>query len=411
MLSISENSYHVLAKPTGSMCNLGCQYCFFLEKEHLYPGSQFRMPDDLLETYLRQLLESQKTPEVVVGWQGGEPTLMGLEFFQRSVALVEKFKKPSQHVTYTLQTNATLLDDDWCRFFSQHNFLIGLSVDGPQNMHDAYRVDKHGRGTFARVLRGWQFLQKHQVDFNVLCTIHAGNENNPLEVYRFLRDDLKAEYIQFIPIVEQKERDELPRTQDRTDVTDFSVRSKQFGRFLIAIFDEWARHDVGKMFVQHFDAALANWLGMPPVLCIFSKDCGHALALEHNGDLYSCDHFVEPDHRLGNIRETPMVELVGSENQRLFGQFKSESLPQYCRKCAVRFACHGGCPKNRFIKTPAGQPGLNYLCAGYRTFFSHINRTMGLMADLLRKGRYADEVMSILAMEEKPKSALDAFGS
>ncbi|MBL1174915.1 anaerobic sulfatase maturase [Pantanalinema sp. GBBB05] len=413
MLTFPKNAppaFHLLAKPTGAICNLDCQYCFFLSKEQLYPGSKFRMSDELLETYIQQLLASHQTPEVSVAWQGGEPTLMGLEFFQRSIALVEKHKKPGQNITHTLQTNGTKLDDDWGRFFKQHNFLIGLSVDGPKPLHDTYRVDKRGRGSFEQVIQGWKILKKHQVDFNILCTVNAINGDRPLEVYRFLRDQLGAEFIQFIPIIERVNEDGSIRIQSGNQVTERSVKPQQFGQFLIGVFDEWVRRDVGKVFIQHFDAALANWVGVQPGVCIFAKTCGTALALEHNGDLYSCDHFVEPSYKLGNIQETQMIELIASEQQRQFGQAKFDTLPQYCRSCEVRFACNGGCPKNRFITTPTGEAGLNYLCAGYKAFFTHIDQPMRMMAELLRQGRYADEVMALLAqLERQPKKPM-GFG-
>ncbi|GAB4365929.1 MAG: anaerobic sulfatase maturase [Elainellaceae cyanobacterium] len=401
-------AFHLLAKPTGAICNLDCQYCFFLTKEQLYPGSKFRMSDDVLEIYIQQLLASHQASEVTVAWQGGEPTLMGLDFFQRSIELVEKYKKPGQQVIHTLQTNGTRLNDDWGRFFKQHNFLIGLSVDGPQPLHDTYRVDKRGRSTFEPVMQGWQVLKKHQVNFNILCTVNAVNGDHPLEVYRFFRDELEAEFIQFIPIVERINEDGSTLIQSGNRVTERSVKPEQFGQFLISIFDEWVRRDVGKVFVQHFDAALANWVGVPPSVCIFSKTCGTALALEHNGDLYSCDHFVEPDYKLGNIQATPMIELIASERQRQFGQAKFNTLPQYCRTCEVRFACNGGCPKNRFVETPNGEPGLNYLCTGYKAFFTHINPLMQTMAELLRQGRYADEIMLLLAKPASTKKGRSA---
>lgn len=396
-------AFHLLAKPTGAICNLDCQYCFFLAKEQLYPGSKFRMTDEVLESYIQQLLESHQTPEVTVAWQGGEPTLMGLEFFERSLELVEKYKKPGQQIIHTLQTNGTKLDDQWGRFFKQHNFLIGLSIDGPQPLHDVYRVDKRGRGSFEQVMQGWKILKKHQVDVNILCTVNAVNGHHPLEVYRFFRDDLGVEFIQFIPIIERVNADGSTLIQSGHQVTERSVKPEQFGEFLIAIFDEWVRRDVGKIFIQHFDAALANWVGVQPGVCIFSKTCGTALALEHNGDLYSCDHFVEPDYKLGNIQETLMIKLIASEKQYQFGQAKFDSLPHYCRNCEVRFACNGGCPKNRFIETPDGEAGLNYLCAGYKAFFTHINQPMTMMAELLRQGRYADEVMQLLAQKRQQK--------
>ncbi len=408
-------AFHLLAKPTGAACNLDCKYCFFLSKEMLYPGSRFRMADDLLEIYIRQLLEAHQTPDVAVNWQGGEPTLMGLDFFKRSIALVEKYKKPGQQVGYTVQTNGVLLDDDWCAFFKQHGFLVGLSVDGPKALHDAYRVNKGGRGSFDQVMRGLKCLQKHGVDFNILCTVHAANGDHPLEVYRFFRDELQARHIQFIPIVERATPEDLAATnkgwgeQDSAErrlytqsgalVSDRSVGAEQFGRFLIAIFEEWVRRDVGTVYVQTFDVALGSWLGQHN-LCVVSPTCGNSLALEHNGDLYSCDHFVEPDHLLGNIRDKPMADMVASDKQRKFGCAKFETLPQYCRNCDVLFACYGDCPRNRFIKTPDGEPGLNYLCAGYKLFYHHIDKPMKAMADLLRQGRYADEVMQSYAVGE-----------
>jgi len=411
----AQTQFHLLAKPTGAICNLDCKYCFFLSKEMLYPGSRFRMADELLEAYIRQLLESQPGPEVVVGWQGGEPTLMGLEFFERSIEYVDRYKKPRQRVSYTIQTNGTKLDAAWCAFFKKHNVLVGLSVDGPRALHDAYRVDKGGRGTFDDVMHGWRLLSRHGVDVNILCTVHAANADHPLEVYRFFRDGLKTEFIQFIPIIERVtpqmlpvansgwgERGSDPRPLfllEGDQVTDRSVGAEQWGRFLIGVFDEWVKRDVGKIYVQMFDAALASWVGAPPSMCIFSETCGSALALEHNGDLYSCDHFVEPKYLLGNIQQVHMLQLVTSEQQRQFGLAKRDTLPRYCRECPVRFACHGECPKNRFISTPDGEPGLNYLCAGYLAFFTHIDPTMRLMADLLRKGRFADEAMAMLAKE------------
>jgi uncharacterized protein len=385
----------------------------------LYPGSRFRMADELLETYIQQLLEAHQTPEVTVAWQGGEPTLMGLDFFQRSVAYTEKHKKPGQTVQHTMQTNGTKIDEEWAAFFKSNNFLIGLSVDGPREMHDAYRVNKGGQGSFDQVMRGWENLREHNVDFNILCTLHAANADHPLEVYHFFRDELGAEFIQFIPIIERASQETLLvanegwserpggdrplYTQSGTLVTDRSVKPEQYGRFLNAIFDEWVQRDVGKVFVQMFDVALGSWVGMHS-LCIFAPTCGNALALEHNGDLYSCDHFVEPAYLLGNIQETHLIELVASDQQRKFGQDKQDTLPRYCRECEVRFACNGGCPKDRFILTPDGEAGLNYLCAGYKLFFHHIDRPMRIMADLLRQGRYADEVMQILAMEARGDS-------
>ena len=418
-------AFHILAKPTGAICNLDCKYCFFLSKEMLYPGSRFRMADELLEKYMRQYIEAQAVPQVTVAWQGGEPTLMGVDFFRRSIEYAEKYKKPDMTIEYTIQTNGTTLDDEWGEFFREHSFLVGISIDGPQALHDAYRVDKGGKPTFDRVMRGLDLLKKHNVDFNVLCTVHAANADHPVEVYRFFRDELGAEFIQFIPIIERASETTLPVAnlgwgerpgetrplyiQEGDLVTERSVQPEQYGRFLIGIFDEWVRRDVGRVYVQHFDGALGAWVGQPGGVCIFAPTCGNALAIEHNGDLYSCDHFVEPDYLLGNIQDVPMIELVASDEQRKFGQDKQDSLPRYCRECEVRFACHGGCPKNRFIETPDGEPGLNYLCAGYKAFFNHIDQPMRIMAELLRRDRAPAEIVQILAAQEAQKQV--AFAS
>jgi uncharacterized protein len=387
-------SFHLLAKPTGAACNLGCKYCFFLSKKNLYPGSSFRMSDDLLETYIRQYIEAQQIPQATIAWQGGEPTLMGLDFFRRSILYQQKYKRPGMVIQNTMQTNGILLDDEWCEFFHDSNFLIGLSLDGPRELHDAYRVDKAGRPTFDKVMRAARLLRKHKVEFNILTTAHAANGDYPLEVYRFLRDEVKANFIQFIPIVE---RDNDTGFQEGEKVTDRSVKAEQYGRFLIDIFDEWVRRDVGRIFVQIFDVALAAWAGVPPGVCAFSQTCGTAMALEHNGDMYSCDHFVEPKHFLGNIKEKNMANLASSEKQLRFGQNKLDMLPKYCQRCEVRFVCNGECPKNRFIRTPDGEPGLNYLCVGYKGFFRHIDGPMRFMANELRLGQAPANVMKYMA--------------
>jgi uncharacterized protein len=393
-------NFHVLSKPSGATCNLDCTYCFFLSKEKLYPDSRFRMPDDLLEAYIRQLIESQRGPEVTIAWQGGEPTLMGLDFYKRSIDYEKKYMRPGLTIEHTMQTNGILLNEAWCDFFREHHFLIGLSLDGPQAMHDTYRVDKGGAPTFHKVMRAARLLHHHQVEFNILTTVNAANADHPLEVYRFLRDEVGTQFIQFIPIVERINEQGEIGFQEGNQVSERSVKPEQWGTFLMTIFDEWVRHDVGRVFVQMFDAALASWYGTPPALCIFSETCGNALALEHNGDLYSCDHFVEPKYLLGNITQSHMIDLVASDQQRQFGLHKRESLPRYCRECEVRFACHGECPKNRFVETPDGEPGLNYLCAGYKAFFKHIDRPMRIMAELLRRDRAPAEVMMIMAAEE-----------
>ncbi len=413
--------FHVHAKPTGAICNLDCSYCFFLSKEMLYPGSSFCMTDNVLERYIRQLLMVHKSPEVVLAWQGGEPTLMGLDFFRRSIDLQKKYCPPGTRITNTIQTNGTLLDDSWGSFFKENDFLVGISIDGPRAIHDAYRLDKGAHGTFDRAMSGLAVLQRHEVEHNVLTTIHRANARHGLAVYRFLRDECRAEYIQFIPIVERalpEHMGEVNRisatnsadrrswrtrplyVQQGDSVSDRSVTAFQYGQFLIDVFEEWVRHDVGRVYVQTFDVALANWCGSPPGICVHAETCGSAPALEHNGDLYSCDHFVEPDYRLGNIAEKSMLELMTSERQRRFGLDKRDSLPQQCQLCDVRFACHGGCPKDRFLSTTAGEPGLNYLCGGYQRFFHHVDHPMRIMAELLSRRQAPAEIMGIYAAED-----------
>ncbi|HBL24388.1 MAG TPA: anaerobic sulfatase maturase [Deltaproteobacteria bacterium] len=386
-----------MAKPSGSDCNLRCDYCFFLKKDRLYPGSDFRMSDGVHEAYIRQLLEAHNVPQVTVAWQGGEPTLMGLTFFKRSLELQKKYAKPGTRIENTFQTNGILLNHEWCRFFRENNFLIGLSLDGPGELHDLYRKDRGGNGTFDRVVRAARLLQEDRVEFNILCTVNRKNADHSLKVYQFFRDEIGARYIQFIPIVE---RDNDTGFQEGTSVTDRSVKPDQWGRFLIGIFDEWVRRDVGQTFVLNFDGALAGWLGMAGTVCIFGPTCGLGMALEHNGDLYSCDHFVEPNTYLGNIMETPMIELVASEKQRKFGRDKKDALPRCCRDCEFLSICNGECPKNRFVETPDGGPGLNYLCEGYKAFFNHADKPMRIMADLIRRGRQAGEVMDIFARQK-----------
>lgn len=398
-MSSQPQVFHVLAKPTGSRCNLYCDYCFFLKKEKLYPGSNFRMSDDVMESYIRQTIEAHQGLQVTIAWQGGEPTLMGLDFFRRSVALQKKYQKPGTRIENTFQTNGILIDDEWCEFFRENDFLIGLSLDGPKELHDFYRKDKGGHGTFDRVAHAAGLLQKHEVEFNILCTVNRKNADYPLDVYRFSRDGLGTHYIQFIPIVERINENGETGFQEGNKVTDRSVRPEQWGRFLIEIFDEWVRRDVGTIFVPFFDAVLASYVYGSSSVCVLRPYCGDALALEHTGDLYSCDHYVEPGYFLGNIVETPLLQLIPGEKQRSFGKAKTEGLPRYCRACGFLFTCHGECPKNRVLTTPDGEAGLNWLCAGLRDFFAHTKRPMQIMADLLRRGRYADEIMHILAKE------------
>ncbi len=422
-------AFHLLAKPTGAICNLDCEYCFFLSKESLYPGSPFRMSDDLLESYIRQLVEAHgRSPEVTIAWQGGEPTLMGVEFFRRSVEVVQHYLKPGQRVAHTIQTNATLIDDAWAELFTEHGFLVGVSIDGPREVHDRYRVDKGGKPTFDRVMRGLSTLKEHGVDWNALTTVHAANHDRGLEVYRFLRDDLGATFTQFIPIIERATSDTLQVAsqgwgagvrgrplylQEGDLVTDRSVPPDGFGRFLIDVFEEWVRHDVGDVFVQMFDVALAQWVGVPPSLCVHAETCGAALALEHNGDVYSCDHFVEPAHLLGNIGDRHLLELVALPQQQAFGQAKRDTLPRFCRECDVRFACHGGCPKDRFTRDPYGEPGLNYLCPSYKAFFTHVDAPMRRMADLLRSGKDAPAIRDLYATKDahRPRNSPCSCGN
>ncbi len=407
--------FHLLAKPSGSTCNIDCQYCFFLSKEALYPNKKHRMSDTTLETYIRQLLESHRTPQVTVAWQGGEPTLMKLGFFQRAVDLVEKYRRPGQEVQHTFQTNGLLVDDDWCTFFKQHNFLVGLSVDGPRELHDAYRVDRRGQGTFDLVMRGWSNLRRHAVEFNILCTVNAANEKHGGAVYRFFRDELGANWVQFIPIVERATAETLEianqgwsdrpgqkrllYTQTGNLVTGRSVGSEQYGRFLVDIFEEWVRHDVGRIYVQLFDVTLEAYFGRH-LLCIHAPTCGYGPALEHNGDLYACDHFVEPRFRLGNIHETHMQMLVASPEQRKFGDDKRDTLTAQCRQCEVRPLCNGGCPKDRFASSCDGEPGQNYLCSGLELFFTHTRPAMRTMGQLLQRGRPPADVMALVAAED-----------
>jgi uncharacterized protein len=359
------------------------------------------MNDEVLETYIRQLIEAHRSNQVTVAWQGGEPTLMGVDFYRRAIALQKRHARPGMVFENTMQTNGTLLDDEWCQFFRENGFLIGISIDGPRHLHDTYRLDKGGGPTFDRVMRGLRLLQEHGVEHNILVAVNRTNADFPLEVYRFLRDEARATWIQLIPVVERIDDEGHTIYQKGTRLSDRSVRAEQFGRFLIQIFDDWVRYDVGRIYVQTFEAAVRNWLRMPTSgMCAFEETCGLGLALEHNGDLYSCDHFVEPDYLLGNIMDRPMLDLVTSERQRRFGLDKRDSLPSYCRECDVRFACHGECPKNRFLTTPDGEAGLNHLCTGWKAFFHRIDEPLQMMATLMRMGRPASEIMAVMARKE-----------
>ena len=388
--TMTPPAFHVMVKPGGAICNLDCSYCYFLSKELLYPGSRFRMAYETLEAYTQQYIEAQRAPEVTFAWQGGEPTRLGLGFYRVALGLQAKYRRPGMVIGNTLQTNDTLLDDEWCAFFKEHDFLFGLSLDGPEKLHDACRVDKARRGSFARVMKGLRLLQRHGVELNVLTTVHAANAPYPVEVYRFLRDEAGARFMQFIPMVG---RDNATGFHEGTAVTARSVTGRAFGAFMRAFFDEWLRRDVGEVFVQLFDVTLSSHLGLGAGLCVFEETCGKVLGVEHTGDVYSCDHYVEPDYLFGNLLELPLAQMVGSERQRAFGAAKRDTLLRYCLECEVRFACNGGYPNDRILMTPDGELGLNYLCAGYRAFFNHVDEPMRRMAAALRRGEDARVVM------------------
>ena len=406
----SPVAFHVMTKPIGPLCNLDCHYCFYLHKEDLFPESRkpdWRMSDETLDTYVRQYIEAQQVPSIDFAWQGGEPTLLGLDFFRRAVELQQKYCPPGKTVSNAFQTNGVLIDDAWAAFFKEHDFLIGISLDGPRDTHDRYRVDKGGRPSFDKVMNGRGFLVKHGVRHNALCCVNRFNGDRPLDVYRFFRDE-GFEWVQFIPIVERRDFEtkspgaEPPPQRTPADfVHDWSVLPLQYGKFLVQIFDEWVRHDVGTIHVQIIEECVTAWMGMEPSLCIFKPTCGRALAIEHNGDLFSCDHFVYDDFKLGNIKDKHIAELATSPFQQKFGTDKLDTLPRYCRECDVRFMCNGGCPKNRFIKTPDGESGLNYLCAGYKRFFGHVDPYMKTIVQLLRSRRPADGIMEIIRQSDQ----------
>ncbi len=402
-----SSGFHIMTKPIGPLCNLDCKYCFYLEKETLYPQTfDWRMPDDVLESYIRKYIEAQNVEVISFAWQGGEPTLLGVDYFRKIVELEKKYAN-GKRIENAFQTNGILLDDRWGEFLAENKFLVGLSIDGPEELHDCYRVDKGGQPTFARVMRGLGYLKKHGVEFNTLTVVQRENSKHPLEVYRFLKE-IGSGFLQFIPIVERVATkpgaDGLvligPASTQSAKVSAWSVEPRQYGRFLCAIFDEWVRRDVGRVYVQLFDVALETWLGLKASLCVFRETCGNAMAMEHNGDLYSCDHFVYPENKLGNIMEKPLASLVRCAQQVKFGLDKRDMLPRYCRECDVRFACNGECPKHRFIKTPDGEEGLNYLCAGYKLFFHHIDPYMRFMAGELLERRPPANVMAWIRKQE-----------
>jgi uncharacterized protein len=391
--------FQVMAKPTGPLCNLDCTYCFYLEKENLYPGTKnWAMREDVLETYIRQYIESQPQPIVSFAWQGGEPTLLGIPWFENVLVLQQKYAR-GKRIENAVQTNGVTLDATWAEFFAANDFLIGISVDGPRELHDFYRVDKGQQPTFDRVMRGIEHLKKAGVRFNTLTVVNRNNSYHPIEIYEFLKD-IGSGFMQFIPVVERRVSQPsleglvlLGPEQKSAHVTHWSVEPTIFGDFLCAIFDVWVRNDVGKRFVQLFDVTLELWLGLQPSLCVFAETCGNALAVEHQGDLYSCDHYVYPQNKLGNILDDPLASLFKTEKQQDFGRAKRDSLPTLCRECDVRFACNGECPKHRFMTTPDGEPGLNYLCAAYKKFFHHVTPYMEFMGRELLNQRSPARVM------------------
>lgn len=379
--------FHMVAKPTGAICNLDCSYCFYLEKESLYPGRDHRMNDQVLESFIAQYIAAQQGDEVHFLWQGGEPTLLGVGYYRQVESLQQKYSA-GKRISNSLQTNGLSIDDDWCDFLASHDWLVGISIDGPAELHDRYRVTKGGSSTHAGVVEAIERLKAAGVRFNALAVLNRENAKYPLKVYEHLKS-LGAQYIQFLPVVERilvssGQLSSGPTGETSARLTPWSVDPHDFGQFLITVFDDWVKHDIGKVFVQIFDTALESWMGIEPSLCIFRKQCGGALAIEHNGDIYACDHYVFPEFHRGNIRQTPMLPIVESEPQRAFGRAKESTLPQQCRNCDVLFACRGECPKNRFMTTANGEENLNYLCAGYLKFFRHIDPVMRHMADSLR---------------------------
>lgn len=398
--------FTVVTKPTGSACNLDCTYCFFLSKELLYDSVGQRMSEETLHSYIANQLASQPVGDVNLIWQGGEPTMRGLAFYRRAVQIGNALKRPGQRVVHSMQTNGTLLDDDWGEFLAQERFLVGLSVDGPAKFHDAYRVNKAGRGSHAQVTRGWEILRRHDVETNILCTVNAANAEHGAEVYRYFRDNLAATFLQFIPVVERVPVEDLPTAeqgwvgpdgarllyrQSGSAVTSRSVNARQWGRFLSAVFDEWCKADISSVYVQHFDVMLAARFGRYP-LCVHAPECGSALAVEHNGDIYSCDHYVEPGYKLGNIADLSLRQSLLSPQQQEFGRSKRTTLTAQCRRCPVRWACHGGCPKDRFATSVDGEPGQNFLCDGYYDFFTHAEPVIEEMARLIQDGRAPAEL-------------------
>jgi uncharacterized protein len=399
---------HLLAKPIGPVCNLNCEYCFYLEKKALFgPGTKYWMPDNVLSAFIKSYITAQPTPVVEFVWQGGEPTLLGIDFFKRVVELQKPFVG-RKTITNSLQTNGTLLTDKWCAFLKKHNFMVGISLDGPKEIHDRYRKDRKGKGTFDQVLRGLKLLQDHRVEYNVMACVARETAKRPLDIYRFLKGE-DVEFIQFTPIVERMPNAcdsqlglrlagpaALDRVEAQSEITPWTVIPEEYGDFLIAIYEEWVRHDVGKVFVMNFEWALNAWIGNPSPICVHAKQCGHSLVIEHNGDIFACDHCVYPQYRLGNIMTDKLSGMVDRSLQSGFGIAKERALPRWCRECDVVAACQGGCPKHRFAKTLYNEPGLHYLCAGYKKFFFHIRKYCHTMTQLLENGLPASYIMDAI---------------
>ncbi len=392
---------YVMLKPAGAHCNLACKYCYYLEKNNLYQNShRHLMTDEMLEQFTREYIEAQTMPQVLFTWHGGEPLMRSIDFYKKALELQKKYAHGKQ-IDNVIQTNGTLLTDEWCEFFAQNHWLVGISIDGPQEYHDHYRVTPAGKPSWEKVMQGIQLLKKHRVEWNAMAVVNAYNAEHPLEFYHFFRDN-GCQYLQFTPIVERLTEHEDGRTlaslaDDREiPLADASVTPQQWGNFLCTIFDDWVRHDVGKTFVEIFDCTLANWMGVLPGICAYSKECGHAGVMEHNGDVYSCDHFVFPEYKLGNIRDQSLIDMLYGEKQQAFSRLKHTSLPRQCKECDMEFACHGECPKNRFEKDKYGEPGLNYLCQGYYQYYSHVAPYMDFMKRELLAQRPPANIMNVL---------------
>ena len=392
---------YVMLKPAGAHCNLACKYCYYLEKNNLYDKSHRHiMSDEMLEQFTREYIEAQTMPQVLFTWHGGEPLMRSIDFYKKALALQKKYAR-GRCIDNVIQTNGTMLTDEWCEFFAQNNWLVGISIDGPQEYHDHYRLTSTGNPSWQKVMHGIELLKKHHVEWNAMAVVNAYNADHPLEFYHFFKDN-GCQYLQFTPIVERLTKHQDGRTlasladDKEIPLADFSVTPEQWGNFLCAIFDEWVRNDVGKMFVEIFDCTLANWMGVLPGICAYSKNCGHAGVMEHNGDVYSCDHFVFPEYKLGNIRDHTLIEMLYGDKQHAFSRLKHTSLPRQCKECDMEFACHGECPKNRFEKDKYGEPGLNYLCKGYYQYYSHVAPYMDFMKCELQAQRPPANIMEAL---------------